>query len=227
MALEQNKVTAVQRRQIGVQQHKDDLAAIKTKLDAFKSRGRRAQRHRHLEGDPDDHVVGPDQDRRLAARRRRHRRSLDPGPQARLLGPARLHVRAERDRRLADAALRHRPGSTPRRQQQGHDRDRRQRDRRRRGHGDQRQRGLARLRRRDQGERRRRARRPLRPQDRRELELHGRHLRDGRRLLADRGARLRARRRRRPQRLLHARRRGARRASPSPTSSRTRSRACG
>jgi flagellar hook-associated protein 2 len=37
MALEQNKVTAVQRRQIGVQQHKDDLAAIKTKLDAFKS----------------------------------------------------------------------------------------------------------------------------------------------------------------------------------------------
>jgi flagellar hook-associated protein 2 len=37
MALEQNKVTAVQRRQIGVQQHKDDLSAIKTKLDAFKA----------------------------------------------------------------------------------------------------------------------------------------------------------------------------------------------
>ena len=37
MALEQNKVTAVQRRQIGVQQHKDDLAAIKSKLDAFKA----------------------------------------------------------------------------------------------------------------------------------------------------------------------------------------------
>ena len=37
MALEQNKVTAVQRRQIGVQQHKDDLSAIKAKLDAFKS----------------------------------------------------------------------------------------------------------------------------------------------------------------------------------------------
>jgi flagellar hook-associated protein 2 len=37
MAIERNKVTAVQRRQIGVQQHKDDLAAIKTKLDAFKS----------------------------------------------------------------------------------------------------------------------------------------------------------------------------------------------
>ena len=37
MALEQNKVTAVQRRQVGVQQHKDDLGAIKTKLDALKS----------------------------------------------------------------------------------------------------------------------------------------------------------------------------------------------
>src|SRR5688500_15519019 len=37
MALEQNKVTAVQRRQIGVQQHKDDLSAIKTKLDALKT----------------------------------------------------------------------------------------------------------------------------------------------------------------------------------------------
>jgi flagellar hook-associated protein 2 len=37
MALEQNKVTAVQRRQISVQQHKDDLGAIKTKLDALKS----------------------------------------------------------------------------------------------------------------------------------------------------------------------------------------------
>jgi flagellar hook-associated protein 2 len=37
MALEQNKVTAVQKRQIGVQQHKDDLAAVKTKLDAFKT----------------------------------------------------------------------------------------------------------------------------------------------------------------------------------------------
>jgi flagellar hook-associated protein 2 len=37
MALEQTKVTAVQKRQIGVQQHKDDIAAVKTKLDAFKT----------------------------------------------------------------------------------------------------------------------------------------------------------------------------------------------
>jgi flagellar hook-associated protein 2 len=37
MALEQNKVTAVQMRQVKVQAHKDDLGSIKTKLDAFKS----------------------------------------------------------------------------------------------------------------------------------------------------------------------------------------------
>jgi flagellar hook-associated protein 2 len=37
MALEQNKVTAVQMRQVKVQAHKDDLSAIKSKLDAFKS----------------------------------------------------------------------------------------------------------------------------------------------------------------------------------------------
>jgi flagellar hook-associated protein 2 len=37
MAIEQNKVTAVQRRQISVTQHKNDLTAIKTKLDAVKS----------------------------------------------------------------------------------------------------------------------------------------------------------------------------------------------
>jgi flagellar hook-associated protein 2 len=37
MALEQNKVTAVQMRQVKIQAHKDDLNSIKTKLDAFKS----------------------------------------------------------------------------------------------------------------------------------------------------------------------------------------------
>ncbi len=37
MQLETMKVTAVQKRQIGVQQHKDDLNAVKTKLDAFKT----------------------------------------------------------------------------------------------------------------------------------------------------------------------------------------------
>jgi flagellar hook-associated protein 2 len=37
MAIEQNKVTAVQRRQIAVNQHKTDLNAIKGKLDAVKT----------------------------------------------------------------------------------------------------------------------------------------------------------------------------------------------
>ena len=37
MQLQQSKVTAVQRRQVTVQQHKDDLNAIKTKLDAVKT----------------------------------------------------------------------------------------------------------------------------------------------------------------------------------------------
>jgi flagellar hook-associated protein 2 len=37
MALEKNKVIAVQMRQVKVQAHKDDLSSIKSKLDAFKS----------------------------------------------------------------------------------------------------------------------------------------------------------------------------------------------
>jgi flagellar hook-associated protein 2 len=37
MQLEQTKVTAVQRRQVSVQQHRDDLNAVKTKLDAVKT----------------------------------------------------------------------------------------------------------------------------------------------------------------------------------------------
>src|SRR3954451_18380728 len=37
MAIEQNKVTAVQKHQVSVTQHKTDLTNIKTKLDAVKS----------------------------------------------------------------------------------------------------------------------------------------------------------------------------------------------
>ena len=37
MAIEQTKATAVQRRQVAVTQHKNDLSAIKTKLDAVKT----------------------------------------------------------------------------------------------------------------------------------------------------------------------------------------------
>ena len=93
MALEQNKVTAVQRRQIGVQQHKDDLGAIKTKLDAFKTAAARSATPR------------PGSRRRRRRRRTRPRStsSLLGGAgigghsiqvdQARLVGPARLHLR--------------------------------------------------------------------------------------------------------------------------------------
>src|SRR4051812_31549819 len=37
MAIEQNKVTAVQKRQVSVTQHKTDLQTVKTKLDAVKT----------------------------------------------------------------------------------------------------------------------------------------------------------------------------------------------
>src|SRR3954454_21626823 len=37
MAIEQNKVTAVQKHQVSVTQHKTDLTNIKTKLDAIKT----------------------------------------------------------------------------------------------------------------------------------------------------------------------------------------------
>src|SRR5215213_3948947 len=37
MAIEQNKVTAVQKRQVAVTQHKTDLSTIKSKLDAVKT----------------------------------------------------------------------------------------------------------------------------------------------------------------------------------------------
>ena len=162
MALEQNKVTAVQRRQIGVQQHKDDLGAIKTKLDALKIGGQRAQRHRDLEAtqtttssDPTKvdvtllggagiggHSIQVDK----LASSAQHGFTYAPSATA---GSLTLHYGTG----PADAA----PATARSRSR------RRQRDRRRRGHGDQRQRGLARVRRRDQGERRRRARRSSPP----------------------------------------------------------------
>ena len=46
MPIEQTKVTAVQRRQVSVTQHKTDLQTIKTKLDAFKTAADRPRRRR-------------------------------------------------------------------------------------------------------------------------------------------------------------------------------------
>ena len=94
MAIEQNKVTAVQMRQVRSRQHKDDLTAIKTKLDAFKTAAAASATPRPWKPTQTTTSVGPDEARRHAARRRRHRRPLDPGRQARLLRPARLHVHA-------------------------------------------------------------------------------------------------------------------------------------
>ena len=106
MALEQNKVTAVQMRQVKVQAHKDDLSSIKTKLDAFKTAATALQRRRDVEGDADDQLVRHHQARRDAAQRRRHRRPHGPDRQARLVGPARLHLHAQRHRRLVRPLLR-------------------------------------------------------------------------------------------------------------------------
>ena len=203
MAIEQNKVTAVQRRQIAVQQHKTDLTTIKTKLDAVKTAAADLASATTWKPAQIDELVRPDQGRRQDARGRRHRRPFARGPQDGLLGPARLLVHPERGRGLAHALLRLR--SERGRQLEAHPHRCRQRDRDRRRDADQRQRGLARVRGRRQG-RRRRAPGVLRPQDRRELELHGRHLRAGRRP-DGRGAGLRPHRHG-AQRLLHARRRG-------------------
>ena len=106
MAIEQNKVTAVQRRQIAVQQHKTDLTTIKTKLDAVKTAAADLASATTVEARADDELVGPDQGRRQDARRRRHRRPFARGPQDGLLGPARLLVHPERGRGLAHALLR-------------------------------------------------------------------------------------------------------------------------
>ena len=225
MALEQNKVTAVQRRQIGVQQHKDDLSAIKTKLDALKTAAAALERHRDLEADAD-------------RRRRRTPTKID----VTLLGGAGIGGHSIQVNKLASSAqhgFTYAPSATAgtltlslRRRSdaadgsQGHDRRRGQRDRRRRCDRDQRQRGLAGLRRGDQGER-----------GAERIVLSARKTGEGSNFTVDTSAmgagssltEVPAYERvgTRPQRVLHARRRGARRASPSPTSSRTPSPASG
>ena len=97
MAIEQNKVTAVQRRQVAVTQHKTDLSTIK-------SQARRGQDRRHRPVLRHAVEAGPDRRRSSdptkvdvdVLARRRHRRPHDPGQQAGLLGPARLLVHAGR-----------------------------------------------------------------------------------------------------------------------------------
>ena len=225
MALEQNKVTAVQRRQVGVQQHKDDLNAIKTKLDAVKTAARRAERDRDVEGHADDHVVGPDEGRR-------RRCSAAPASAATRSRSTKLASSAQHGFTFTpnatagslDALLRRRPARH--RRQQGHDRRRRERDRRRRRDRGQRQRGLAGLRRGGQG---RPATSGSSSPSRKTGESSDFTV-DTSALAGGSAGRGRAPTRApapRPQRAVQARRRRRSRARPSPTSSRTRSRACG
>ena len=108
MAIEQNKVTAVQRRQTpsaaqdGPQRHQDQ---------ARRGQGRRRDAGRGTSWKPSRPRARPtprkvDAD---AARRRRHRRPHAPGQQARVLGAARLRLHAERGRGLVRPLLRDRP----------------------------------------------------------------------------------------------------------------------
>ena len=109
MAIEQNKVTAVQKRQVSVKQHKTDLQTVKTKLDAFKTAATDLGNASTVEGEADHGVLGPDQGRRHRARRRRHRRPLDPGRPPRLLRPARLQLHGRRQRGQVRLHQRQRP----------------------------------------------------------------------------------------------------------------------
>ena len=164
MAIEQNKVTAVQRRQIVRHAAQGRPHGDQDQARRGQDRGDRSQHRRHLEARADHDVVGSDQGRRHDARGRRHRRPLDPGRQARLLRAARLRLPREHAtpaRSISSTARTRRA-----RHQQGLDRDPGERHGDRRRHADQRQRGRARVRRGGQG-RRDRAPRLLRPQDRR------------------------------------------------------------
>ena len=136
MAIEQNKVTAVQMRQVTVQQHKTDLRRSRASSTPSRRPPPRSATPR-VEGDADHDVLGPDQGRRHRARRRRHRRPLDPGRQARVLGPARLHLHGRRHRGHDRRSPTRRPRSTtvarstsrPTRPRRRRDADQRQRER--------------------------------------------------------------------------------------------------
>ena len=61
MALEQNKVTAVQMRQVKVQAHKDDLGTIKTKLEVMEGNVSDARMDELAKAIPNRHerLLGP------------------------------------------------------------------------------------------------------------------------------------------------------------------------
>ena len=92
MQIEQTKVTAVQKRQVSVNQHKTDLQMVKSKLDAFKTAATDLGSRLAVEGEAGHDVLGPDEGRSHRARRRRHRRPVDPGRPPRVLRAARLQL---------------------------------------------------------------------------------------------------------------------------------------
>ena len=222
MAIEQNKVTAVQRRQIAVKQHKTDLHDDQDQARRLQDRGRRPGR-------------------RATWKPAQTTSSSDPTKvDVTLLGGAGIGGHSLQVNKLASSAqhgFTYTPSATAGKitlfygtdpnaagNSKLDDRRRGQRHRDRRRDGDQRQRGLARVRGRRQG-RRRRAPRLLRAQDRRELGLHRRHVRCSPAATltevpayARTGTTLNA--------VVHRSTARRRRARRSPTSSRTRSRAC-
>ena len=143
MALEQNKVTAVQMRQVKVQAHKDDLSSIKTKLDAFKTAATALSDAATWKATQTHGVLG-------------HR----PSSTSTLLGGAGIGGHTIQIDKLASSAqhgftytpsatagsfdLSYAPTAARPDASEGHDRRRGQRDRDRHRHGDQRQRERAR-----------------------------------------------------------------------------------
>ncbi len=94
MAIEQNKVTAVQMKQVSVQAHKDDLDSIRTALNNVKTAAAALSDTSLWKPTQTHRLVGHDQARRHRHRRRRHRRPLDPDQPPGLLGSARRGLHA-------------------------------------------------------------------------------------------------------------------------------------
>ena len=93
MQIEQTKVTAVQKRQVSVNQHKTDLQTIKTQARRLQDGGDRPRQSPSLwKPKQTTDVLGPDEGRSHRARRRRHRRPVDPGRPPRVLRAARLQL---------------------------------------------------------------------------------------------------------------------------------------
>ena len=142
MALEQNKVTAVQMRQVKVQAHKDDLSSIKTKLDAFKSAATAlsdAATWKASQTSASSDTTKLDVALLGGAGIGGHTIKIDKLASSAQHG---FTYTPERHRRHVRPRLRAHGGEPD--AHEGHDRRRGQRDRGRHRHGDQRQRELAR-----------------------------------------------------------------------------------